>query len=284
MNGFWEIQSQWRDYLATTGDISSWIHLDFLRRVQRLLQEDIYRKDIPDSAFYLHELAWFYRLRIWEIISPSGERYQVNFHLFPEGETHIHSHGYEGYSFVLSGKLNYKNFIPVQVSPDEQNDISKSVSLAFQWRKNPEERAKQVFQELEELFLWIRQKVSFSTELFSAFMWGGKDDEFWIFTRPEEIMNLLRTRDWVYYRLHMSAAWEGIPGKNYSVGIGEAHKISVPNQASTLFITRTPKKWDAILKGQEYYHQVSAPSEAGSEKYLFQARNVIWAALNRLKI
>lgn len=284
MSEFQKLQEDWWEYLKESGDISSKQHLRFLKILQTLLRKNFEREDIPESSFYIQQHAWFYRFRILELLTGMGEKYQVNFHLFPEGETHIHSHGYEWNSFVLEGELMYRNFIPQKVDPQRQRDLETILPYAFAGREDPQRVAEQVFRELEELFLWQRTKISFNTKVFAAFISGGDDEDFWKFTLPSDIMNLLRDAKGMFYELRNSQSGTVKKWENYTVGLHEAHKIMVPEQALTLFLTKAPVPDTHTLSWWEYYHfrlpQIKTVRDTSSQ----HARDILCGALSRIKI
>ncbi|MCH8518863.1 hypothetical protein LAT59_03835 [Candidatus Gracilibacteria bacterium] len=250
---FSEIIEKWAEFLGKTGDIISDANLVFLRKIQDIIKEDKGR-EIPGESFYIQEQAGFFRFRIFELITGNGEKYQVNFHVFLSGDTRIHSHGYKGHSFVLDGRLEYKNFEPQYVGDERQRVYENIVSQGgFLLGADREANIQKVRTELFELLLGRRGigDCAFRTKLFAAGVGGGDDEAFGSFTNPEDIKGICIGNDERFYDLTSKDSGIVEVGDSYGVGRNEAHFVSVGDSASTLFLTHRPE-YDSQFPGGEY--------------------------------
>ena len=81
--------------------------------------------------------------------------------------------------------------------------------------------------------------------VFAAYLGWWDDEDFGSFTKPEDIMSIVRTHLWnMYYTLKSADSWIAKTGETYWFTDLQAHRVTVPEFARTLFITK--KKIDKI--------------------------------------
>lgn len=280
---FWSLQHKWWEFLTHTWDIYSDANLAFLRSLQKVSMCGY----IPDELFYLQEEAGFFRFRVLEILWPQWEKYQVNFHVFPDSKTHIHSHGYAANSWLLWGELEYANF----VVHDDISEKSKEVFWKLFWGKNLScfsDIDKQIVnREMWQLLMWGNIKPSFRTNAYAAMVWEWglfsnveawkryrelvkNNQDFWILAKPEDVMWVVQNGERIF-RLEKTSQRICQEWDTYHFSEDVAHAVDVTWMAVTLFITCKRHDLGNMHEG-EFHH---FPKLTGvHEKPLFVSKNI----------